>query len=753
MDKEKDKNVDNPPATQSPAPLSPAPVIPAAGVEPAAGVGDVASTGNPDITEKDSMDVDQEEGDHAPAPPPVPMTPKDFWILQASKIAEVITKDNAIFKARTAEQAQKQDAVFQGGSMRFTQTASAIGGGFYQRKAAANRPKGQMAWQDAISFGLVPKDAFNIDVKARDHATEELRLLFNKSKNDFPELENLKLVNYGDNLTLHKAKFDHSPKEGYRSDVNNGWDYLDPCHVSSENEHVLGHVASMLNKMAEVNDFPFDVIRRSTNPNVNIRTTLFYLYIPDYMDINVADDLEKHHLNAILNEFQTQINQFSPGAKVDRNVRLIRPGDIPVSPKASYQIKVAMHDNLPAEMCDFKLVLDPTKDHYSGLQVVKVHFADGHGCCVKCKSTKHERDVCPHERYKRPGEKMKIPQVFVPICKIGSIPVTPRLDSPSKPGAPGSPTTATPKPAAGTNSTTARVTPVGDGYETQRRSKRHPSDRDSTAPPSPTPQGNTSNYFSALSADETENHVVDDGPTSTPTKPPVFTPVVPPVTPKKVQSKHQSVTTPSRRLSSSAVDSPRLRRGSRSRNSGPGKRGLATTETFAPEDTLNDTPLQGEKRGRAYSSPPAPHSSGERHRDEESPSKRRISDESPEKSGEGSTRVPLGAGILRLWNRGDSSRVIVSTSRNDAGGTKFFDLPASEARKVCAGSIPIGLKGIPFHVFHKGDELTTDSLTGVPPNEQLDKVCETLEELETHLSKTPFEPADAALQARPAELQ
>lgn len=56
-------------------------------------------------------------------------------------------------------------------------------------------------------------------------------------------------------------------------------------------------------------------------------------------------------------------------------------------------------------------------------------------------------------------------------------------------------------------------------------------------------------------------------------------------------------------------------------------------------------------------------------------------------------------------------------------------------------------------MFFKGDKIEATSLVDPPSYKQADKVCDTLAELETYLSETPFELTDVALQARPAESQ
>lgn len=749
MNQTTDTNTNAPPAVSSSSSDHPPPDIPRGGGQQDAGGDDVAETATPNGNDDGSMDVDTVEAGQPQASTSAPSTPSSIWTNFRAVADRIITPQNAGVIVKIPEPAASVSPEDDGGisSMRFKQTAKALATKFYQQKAAPARPKGQVAWQDTISFGLQPYDVFDSNKAAQAKAFKILKQGFNKCKKDL-DLDSYRLVLYGDRLTLHKCVFDHSPKEGYRHDVNNGWDYLDPCNVSSANEALLGHVLYVLDKLAQLNELPYSVVRRCPDPIENIRTALFYFYLPDYMELGVDDDLEKHHLEAILNQFQTQISQFAPGSKVLRKVRLNELKDIAGATKPSYQVLVSLLDNLGPEMNDFNLVLDPTKDHYSGLQTIKVHFADAHGVCVKCKSTKHERLACPHAIYKKADTKMKIPQVFVPIANIGKIPEKPQLETPTKSSNPAPQVEVAQPPSTPRRNTgetfmtpsAAIPTPWTKAPTPPPRSRRHSADSPST--PTRTKSTVPSNKFQLLASLGDE-----DITTTSPTPVTHVTHTVPP----GVQSMHAPPLLPSADNSDGPIKSMALTRGSPSRNPGSGRRANATEETLAPGPTFSDTPRG--KRGRPASSPSTPRSQRERSKAGASPSKKRAGDQSPEKSSDKITGKQLGMPLRRLWRKDDTSRVIVSASREGTREVRYFDLPAIETRKVCDGHVPTELEDIHFTVFFKEDKTDTASIVAPPDYKQADKVCDTLEEIANYLSETPFELTDVALQTRSAESQ
>lgn len=363
-------------------------------------------------------------------PAPAPESPKTKWQGFRQHVNTAITAENKKFvakpvKAPTAPAAKASDDNSVS-SMRLKQTLQAAKTAFF----VAERPKApeDRSWQDPISFTLVPHSVHETNEEEEKRIRKELERIFNETKGDF-DLNSFRLVVYGDRMVPHRLNFkEHTPKEGCREDVTNGWDYLDPTRLTDDNEACLATIGAMLQRIAEVNDFPYTITRVQFGTDLKIRTALMYFYLPEYMNPDIQDAIEEKHLEAILTQLQTQVTQFCPSARVNRRVHLNKMGDIEGAPRPSYMVKVDMRDNIPAEMKDFMLIMDPTRDHFTGLQAVKVHFAHGHGVCVKCKRTDHTRFNC----HARIGQ-ITHPKVFTAIAAIGKIELSPEKAALKKP--------------------------------------------------------------------------------------------------------------------------------------------------------------------------------------------------------------------------------------------------------------------------------------------------------------------------------
>lgn len=708
-------------------------------------------------------------------PAPAPESPKTKWQGFRQHVNTAITAENKKFvakpvKAPTAPAAKASDDNSVS-SMRLKQTLQAAKTAFF----VAERPKApeDRSWQDPISFTLVPHSVHETNEEEEKRIRKELERIFNETKGDF-DLNSFRLVVYGDRMVPHRLNFkEHTPKEGCREDVTNGWDYLDPTRLTDDNEACLATIGAMLQRIAEVNDFPYTITRVQFGTDLKIRTALMYFYLPEYMNPDIQDAIEEKHLEAILTQLQTQVTQFCPSARVNRRVHLNKMGDIEGAPRPSYMVKVDMRDNIPAEMKDFMLIMDPTRDHFTGLQAVKVHFAHGHGVCVKCKRTDHTRFNC----HARIGQ-ITHPKVFTAIAAIGKIELSPEKAALKKP-------TPMPKPPP-----QAKTTTTGWQRSPHHGSKSRP--QSTAASPERSAQDevnhraktNVYEHFNKgdsnqeaeedddLEMDSASNHLVSQhAPTSqalTTSTPDLLQQTHVPSTsdspsvnlsPLKANPGKQvelsragavvetiASTTPSKeRGPSKTAQAVGEVPGTPTRDTGSG-RGNTALEGSAPGSPSRFYTPGGEgKRGRSTSSPGSASKGGA------SPSKRLFRSHSVNQE---NRTTKLMEEHVSIFDSSVDSPVTFSFHPEGFAEDKLASLPAKLVRQVCQRqNLPEGLRKTHLYVYHKKEALTTWDDLVVPTSDRV-TVLSTLAELEQLVNNIPSsEHHESTTQARPAELK
>lgn len=212
---------------------------------------------------------------------------------------------------------------------------------------------------------------------------------------------------------IDQINLEQDPEDCYQ--VGNGWHYLTSDALTDPHEQRMAVILETVSLIVEANTQDYRIMRKgSANPAG--RRVLYYFNLPSYMKMErQTEDAFKIHLNAILNQFDVDIDQAIPGSSLLSGTLLMTSANHQNISGPVIAVRALLGSTLPQTIPDFFVNLDPTKARLTGSKLIKMHFANGDNICVKCKSTKHIREACPEKD-------MVTPKIFRTRAHQGTLP-------------------------------------------------------------------------------------------------------------------------------------------------------------------------------------------------------------------------------------------------------------------------------------------------------------------------------------------